>query len=129
MRVRWMIGIAEGLQRLHDLRPRPVIHRDLKASNVLLSGPQPSTAIRKVPFRASQEENGVHLTAVFWTCKVADFGIAEMMETLATRTSAAGAGAAASGGAGTLAWKAPETFAGSAFANHPLALVSSFLVA
>ena len=44
--------------------------------------------------------------------QVADFGIAEMMETMATRMSAAGAGAAAGGGgaAGTLAWKAPETF-------------------
>ena len=65
VRVRWMIGIAEGLQRLHDLRPRPVIHRDLKASNVLLSGLELSTAIPKVR-RASQDRAASPSHAVFW---------------------------------------------------------------
>ena len=47
-------------------------------------------------------------------CQVADFGIAEVMATtMASQGSAAGAGGTSSGGAaGTLQWKAPETFRG-----------------
>ena len=48
VRVRWLLGIAQGLQRLHGLRPRAVIHRDLKAANVLLSSADLRTAIPKV---------------------------------------------------------------------------------
>ena len=104
LRVRWLAEITEGLQRLHSLRPRALIHRDLKAANVLLSC-------------RGGGSGGDLRDAV---AKVSDFGVASFMETMASRASAGGVSAAAatsSGGAGggatgTLAWKAPETFAG-----------------
>ncbi|XP_008457694.1 protein kinase STUNTED [Cucumis melo] len=37
VRFRLAIGIAEGLNYLHDECPRPVVHRDVKTSNILLS--------------------------------------------------------------------------------------------
>ena len=48
LRVRWLCQICEGLQRLHSLLPRPLIHRDLKAGNVLLSCADLSVAVAKV---------------------------------------------------------------------------------
>ena len=48
LRVRWLCQICEGLQRLHSLLPRPLIHRDLKAGNVLLSCGDLSVAVAKV---------------------------------------------------------------------------------
>ena len=79
LRVRWLCQICEGLQRLHSLLPRPLIHRDLKASNVLLSSPDINTAI----------------------AKVGDFGVASFAETAASRASG---GAGGGGATGTLAW-------------------------
>lgn len=86
-RVRWLAEIAAGVQKLHSLSPTPLIHRDLKAANVLLSSPDLSQTV----------------------AKVCDFGVAKFL-TLATqaRTRAtAGAGAVLTG---TLPWKTPETF-------------------
>ena len=104
LRVRWLAEITEGLQRLHSLRPRALIHRDLKAANVLLS--------------CGGGGSGGNLSQA--VAKVSDFGVASFMETMASRASAggvaaaaaAGAGGAGGGATGTLAWKAPETFAG-----------------
>ena len=71
--------IACGMKMLHGQRPCPIIHRDLKAQNVLLwSGKQ--------------------------RAKVADFGLAKPLTTTA--------GGVYGGAVGTLAWSAPETFAG-----------------
>lgn len=33
---RWTLGIAQGLRYLHEHKPRPVVHRDLKPGNVLI---------------------------------------------------------------------------------------------
>eukprot|EP01048_Picozoa_sp_COSAG05_P010932 COSAG05_NODE_995_length_6259_cov_2.194805_1_plen_527_part_00 len=83
-RLNWLIGIAHGMEHLHDLQPRGIVHRDLKASNVLL-------------------------TANLSTAKVADFGLATAMETMRSLSaSSAGSGSMT----GTLAFKAPETFKG-----------------
>jgi serine/threonine protein kinase len=85
VRLKWLIGISEGVSKLHSLSPRPVIHRDLKAANVLLSSTDIASAVPKV----------------------CDFGVATIMETMATAMSGAGGGMT-----GSLAWKAPETFRG-----------------
>ncbi len=82
-RLSWLRDVAAGMSELHGLLPRAVIHRDLKAANVLLSSPDLASA----------------------TAKVADFGVATVMETVRATLSGGGGGMA-----GTLAWKAPETF-------------------
>ena len=87
VRVKWLKEIASGMTELHSLLPNSIIHRDLKAANVLLSS-------------AGSSAGGNESVA-----KVADFGVAMAMETLRSTLSAGG-------GTGTLAWMAPETFEG-----------------
>jgi serine/threonine protein kinase len=81
LRLRWLADIAQGMAKLHALLPRAIIHRDLKSANVLLSSADPESA----------------------TAKICDFGLAKAAETV--RTLASGGGLA-----GSLPWKAPETF-------------------
>ena len=88
LRVNWLAQIAEGMAELHAMLPRPIVHRDLKAANVLLSSADLGQAV----------------------AKVADFGVAKTMDTL--RTTCATAAVGAGGTAGTLPWKAAETFKG-----------------
>jgi serine/threonine protein kinase len=83
-RVRWLAQVADGLAYLHGLLPEAVVHRDLKAANVLLN-------------------------AELTVAMVADFGLAETMTSVATQVNSSLAG---KGMAGTIGWKAPETFAG-----------------
>lgn len=45
--LRWSLHVACALQYLHELQP-PVLHRDLKLDNVMLSCPQPSRAEAKL---------------------------------------------------------------------------------
>ena len=68
---------------LHSLLPSSIIHRDLKAANVLLSSADLPRAV----------------------AKVTDFGVATFVQTVRATVSGGGA-------TGTLAWMAPETFDG-----------------
>ena len=86
-RIEWLLGVARGIAYLHGVRPTPIIHRDLKAANVLLGSAANGRTI----------------------AKVTDFGLAQTMQTIRTTI---GSHAAGSSRAGTLAWKAPETFRG-----------------
>eukprot|EP01046_Picozoa_sp_COSAG06_P054966 COSAG06_NODE_9949_length_1784_cov_1.638576_2_plen_328_part_00 len=81
------------MEALHSMKPEAIVHRDLKADNVLLDRmPGP----------------GVQATA-----KIADFGVAKMWETVASTMGTLQGGAAGGGGmTGTMAFKAPETFDG-----------------
>jgi serine/threonine protein kinase len=47
-RVKFLKEIAVGMVQLHSLTPNPIIHRDLKAANVLLSSVDPNLAVVKV---------------------------------------------------------------------------------
>ncbi|XP_076818975.1 uncharacterized protein LOC143464840 [Clavelina lepadiformis] len=87
--VDWALQIAEGMQYLHNEAPVPLIHRDLKSSNVLI----------KEPFLDDDD--------IFnKTMKISDFGLArEMYKT--TKMSAAG----------TYAWMAPEVIKSSTYSK------------
>eukprot|EP00415_Alexandrium_ostenfeldii_P003679 UN3679 len=61
-RAGWAAGIARGMQFLHSLLPRGLIHRDLKSANVLLSKD-------------------------LCAAKVSDFGLSKTLVTMATRSS------------------------------------------
>jgi serine/threonine protein kinase len=93
-RVRWLLQMAEGMEKMHSLKPHAIIHRDLKTANVLLAS-KPS-ADQTTPT----------------TVKITDFGVAkESAETVRSTMGTYGTQAAAGGGrTGTLSWKAPETF-------------------
>ena len=83
LRVQWLEQIARGMAELHSLLPSSIIHRDLKAANVLLSSADLPRAV----------------------AKVTDFGVATFVQTVRATVSGGGA-------TGTLAWMAPETFDG-----------------
>jgi len=83
MRAKWLMEIAIGMAQMHALLPTRIIHRDLKAANVLLSATDLDKAV----------------------AKVGDFGVAMAMETIKSTQSAGG-------GTGTLAWMPPEAFRG-----------------
>ena len=74
--------VACGMTELHSLSPQSIIHRDLKAANVLVSSNDLPSAV----------------------AKVTDFGVAMTLETVRSSSSAGG------DGAGTLQWMVPETF-------------------
>jgi serine/threonine protein kinase len=83
LRAKWLMQIASGMAHMHVLLPTRIIHRDLKAANVLLSATDLDKAV----------------------AKVGDFGMAMAMETIKSTQSAGG-------GLGTLAWMPPEAFEG-----------------
>ena len=50
LRIKWLQHVAEGMAALHAVRPRPIVHRDLKAANVLLSSTDMEQARENTPF-------------------------------------------------------------------------------
>nr|XP_033809399.1 mitogen-activated protein kinase kinase kinase 9 isoform X2 [Geotrypetes seraphini] len=86
--VNWAVQIAKGMHYLHDEVVVPVIHRDLKSSNILI--------LEKV-------ENGVLSNKIL---KITDFGLAREWHRT-TKMSAAG----------TYAWMAPEVIRSSVFSK------------
>jgi mitogen-activated protein kinase kinase kinase 7 len=82
-RLQWWLDAAYGLRYLHAMKPRPLIHADIKALNILIDG----------------EGNG----------KLADFGLSQLRTASSTRGGdAGGVGLGAAGG--SLPWMAPELF-------------------
>jgi serine/threonine protein kinase len=65
----WLSEIAAGMDAMHQHKPNPVLHRDLKASNVLLDSSNVLTA----------------------HAKIADFGVAKAIDTLVVDTYSRGA--------------------------------------
>uniref|UniRef100_K7GB91 mitogen-activated protein kinase kinase kinase n=1 Tax=Pelodiscus sinensis TaxID=13735 RepID=K7GB91_PELSI len=86
--VNWAVQIARGMNYLHDEAIVPIIHRDLKSSNILL--------LEKV-------ENGDLSNKIL---KITDFGLAREWHKT-TKMSAAG----------TYAWMAPEVIRSSMFSK------------
>ncbi|XP_059954000.1 mitogen-activated protein kinase kinase kinase 9 isoform X2 [Mesoplodon densirostris] len=86
--VNWAVQIARGMNYLHDEAIVPIIHRDLKSSNILI--------LQKV-------ENGDLSKKVL---KITDFGLAREWHRT-TKMSAAG----------TYAWMAPEVIRASMFSK------------
>ncbi|XP_073980881.1 mitogen-activated protein kinase kinase kinase slipper isoform X2 [Rhodnius prolixus] len=86
--VDWAIQISRGMCYLHNDARIPIIHRDLKSSNVLISEPIDCEDLQ------------------FKTLKITDFGLAREVYTT-TRMSAAG----------TYAWMAPEVIKSSTFSK------------
>ncbi|XP_030071208.1 mitogen-activated protein kinase kinase kinase 9 [Microcaecilia unicolor] len=86
--VNWAVQIARGMNYLHDEAVVPIIHRDLKSSNILI--------LEKV-------ENGDLSNKVL---KITDFGLAREWHRT-TKMSAAG----------TYAWMAPEVIRSSMFSK------------
>ncbi|XP_060711496.1 mitogen-activated protein kinase kinase kinase 11-like [Hemiscyllium ocellatum] len=86
--VNWAVQIGKGMQYLHDGAIVPVIHRDLKSNNVLLSQPI--------------NDDNMQCN----TLKITDFGLArEWHKTTKMST------------AGTYAWMAPEVIKTSTFSK------------
>lgn len=83
----WARQVARGMRYLHGAPPVPLIHRDLKSSNVLLAQPL-----------------GAELRGT--TLKISDFGLAREWQRT-TRMSAAG----------TYAWMAPEVIKASTYSK------------
>lgn len=69
LRIRWLFEIAQGMQAMHEHKPTPVLHRDLKASNVLLDSANVGVA----------------------HAKIADFGVAKAVDALVVDTYSRGA--------------------------------------
>jgi mitogen-activated protein kinase kinase kinase 7 len=81
-RLHWWLDAAYGLRYLHAMTPRPLIHADIKALNILID----------------DRGNG----------KLADFGLSQLRTASSTRGGDAGVGLGAAGG--SLPWMAPELF-------------------
>ena len=69
LRSRWLHEVAQGMEAMHRHKPHPVLHRDLKASNVLLD---------------SGDVAAAH-------AKIADFGVARAIDELVVDTYSRGA--------------------------------------
>ncbi|XP_060728875.1 mitogen-activated protein kinase kinase kinase 21 isoform X3 [Tachysurus vachellii] len=86
--VNWAVQIAKGMQYLHEEAAVPIIHRDLKSSNILI--------LEKI------ENNDIGRK----TLKITDFGLAREWHKT-TKMSAAG----------TYSWMAPEVIKSSLFSK------------
>ena len=86
MKIRLAVGIAQGLQYLHNAVP-PMIHRDLKSPNIVV------------------DET--------WHAKIADFGTLKFAEIIYSKDSALRqSGSEMTGLVGTTRWMAPEVIRG-----------------
>lgn len=59
------VGIAKGLCYLHDGCPRRIIHRDIKASNVLLTSEYEAQVLHYQENKSKFRDLMLHLSSVF----------------------------------------------------------------
>jgi serine/threonine protein kinase len=88
---RWALDTAQGLRYLHEHKPLPVVHRDLKPQNLLIDG-------------------SGH-------CKIADFGLAKVIKIIASRSSAVSVGGIA--GASGASSSTPSAASAASAASTP----------
>ncbi|XP_042201365.1 mitogen-activated protein kinase kinase kinase 10 [Callorhinchus milii] len=96
--VNWAVQISRGMDYLHNEAIVPVIHRDLKSSNILILQDGPGAGV------GGGEGEGEDLAGK--TLKITDFGLAREWHRT-TKMSAAG----------TYAWMAPEVIKSSLFSK------------
>lgn len=75
------VGVAEGLQYLHHHCPRRIIHRDIKASNILLNEHYEPQVTPMQSFSSNPL-----IIRISWMCKcrsfdlqISDFGLAKWL--------------------------------------------------
>ena len=84
LRIKWLKMIAEGQKEMHSMRPTPILHNDLKSTNVVLSCADLSAAV----------------------LKITDYGVSTTDRTGTMSQVTIGVGS--NNGVGTLGWMSPE---------------------
>nr|CAG4716008.1 unnamed protein product [Naegleria fowleri] len=97
-KVHFLLDIANGMNYLHNLKPNPVIHRDLKPGNILLCGTDRNK----------------------YTAKICDFGLSKTLSNSRTNS--------ATTNIGTLFYMSNEMISGDTNYNHKVDIYSFAII-